>query len=513
MDAFLADPSSQACERVVDRLFASPAYGERWGRHWLDVVRFAETQGFERNQFRPQAWKYRDWVIGAFNDDLPYDEFVRLQLAGDVLRPNDPAAVVASGFLVMGPHDVLGLTRGTPAMQAQTREDERESLLGSVGQTFLGLTLNCARCHDHKVDPLSQKEYYQIAAALDGVTQGERSLPPLSGGKAHAVLPGPPAYTHVLARGDPLQPGELVAPRGLTAVRGPAADFGLAPGAPEGERRLRLAAWVTDPRNPLTPRVIVNRLWHYHFGAGIVETPSDFGFNGGRPSHPELLDWLAAELMAQRWSLKALHRQIVLSATYRQESRTNSAGVALDAGNRLLWRMNPRRLEAEAVRDAVLAVAGELNRSMGAPGYRDVAFEPSGDNMIYPFREQVGPAFQRRTVYRTWVRLGPNPLLDALDCADPTVATPRRSVTTTPLQALALWNNPFMTRAATANACRLKREAGPAVAAQIERAYRLAYGRAPTPAEAASATRFVEQYGLGELCLVIYNSNEFLCID
>ena len=662
---FLVDASPKAYEKVVDRLLASPHFGERWARHWLDVVRFAESQGFERNKFRPYAWPYRDWVIQAFNDDLPYDEFVRLQLAGDVLKPDDPGAIIATGYLVAGPYDLLGTTSGTEAMQMMTRQDELEDIVGNLGQTFLGLTIQCARCHDHKFDPVLQKEYYQIASVVSGVWPGERdtlsentrvtvqrardelarqiqNLRPrleeiegsirqqventlrteavktaeeaeakagqsvdeaarkleekkmkwelatgldkdklekevekakedlankkkesdkakvstvnaresnphapygmiidqlseekrteygglvfevshlemrdrlLEAGKVDANVPKQPKPFHVLRRGDFRSPGEVVTPAGIAAVAGPPADFGLATDAPEAQRRAKLAAWVTDARNPLLARVVVNRLWHYHFGVGLVDTPNDFGFNGGRPSHPELLDWLASELIRNGWSLKKLHRLIVTSATYRQASRSNPEAVVIDGDNRLLWRKSPQRLEAEAIRDAILSVCGELNPEMGGPGYRDVEAEKSGDNTIYSFTGGFDGTLNRRTIYRTWIRRVNHPMLDALDCADPSISIPRRTVTTTPLQALALLNNTFMERAADAFAARVVREAGGDLNHQIKRAYALAHLRSPTNEETMSAHRFVVEHGLSEFCLVIFNSNEFVYID
>jgi hypothetical protein len=270
---------------------------------------------------------------------------------------------------------------------------------------------------------------------------------------------------------------------------------------------------VTHPKNPLFARVIVNRLWHHHFGKGLVNTPNDFGFNGGRPSHPKLLDWLADELARQRFSLKALHRVLVRSSAYRQSSRWNPAAAKVDAGNRLLWRMSPRRLEAEAVRDAMLAVAGQLNPVMGGPGFQDFRVTVRGATYNYEPTDRAGPESQRRTVYRTWARSGRNPLLDTLDCPDPSTATHKRSVTTTPLQALTLLNSAFALRTAEQFAARVRREAGGDLGRQIKRAYRLAYGRPPTREEAAAARPVVRAHGLRILCRALFNSNEFLYVD
>jgi hypothetical protein len=518
VDTFRNDPRPDAYERLVDRLLASPQYGVRWARRWLDLARYGESNGFEFDEFRPNAWRYRDWVVDAINRDLPFDEFARLQLAGDVIRPEDPGAVAATGFLVAGAYDSVGQNQQSEAMKAVVRGDELEDVIGAVGQTFLGLTVNCARCHDHKFDPIRQAEYYRLASALGGVRHGERDLPNPAGpdsAKAYAVAPREAGTTRIQLRGNPKLLGDVVTPGGVAALRGPSPDFGLAADAPEGERRRRLAAWVTDPSNPLFARAAVNRLWEGHFGAGIVETPSDLGFNGGRPSHPELLDWLAAELAAQGWSLKAIHRRIVTSATYRQSSRLDPKAQRGDAGNRLLWRMTPRRLEAEMVRDAMLSVAGMLDVSLGGPSFRDfeIVKAPGTAALLYPPIDPTRPGLDRRTLYRAWARGGRNALLDAFDCPDPSAAAPRRAVTTTPIQALALMNNALVLHLSDRLAGRLEREVGPDAGRQVDRAYRLAFGRLPEPDERARAVALVERFGPAALARAIFNSNEFLYVD
>jgi hypothetical protein len=550
---FVADADGRAYEKLVDRLLDSPHYGERWARHWLDLVRYGESQGFERNKLRPNAWRYRDFVVEAFNSDLPYDDFIRWQIAGDVLKPDDPLAVVASGFLVLGPYDLTAYNNGTPDMRKFAREEELEGLVATVCQTFLGLTVNCSRCHDHKFDPITQKEFYQISSAIGGTYQGDereslsdpgkpaaqqrieelkKSLAALAdgdpkrsrlesvirlleGGPSHLPVPQQPDAWRILARGDFRQPGEVVSPRGIAAVAGVPDDWKLAVDAPEAERRKALAEWIASADNPLTARVIVNRLWGYHFGAGLVRTPSDFGFQGGLPSHPELLDWLAGQLVrpaeGRAWSLKRIQRLIVMSSTYRQASGGNPSSA--DAENRLLWRQVPRRLEAETFRDTVLAVSGELDPKLGGAGYRDWTVTSAGNNETYTVFDAVGGEFNRRSIYRTCLRTGTSPLLDILDCPDPSVATPRRSVTTTPLQALSLLNSKFIEHYAERFADRLRREAGDDAATQVKRAYVLALAREPAAEEIEFAQQFVAKHGLAQFCIVLFNVSEFIDID
>ncbi len=797
VDAFLDDSAPDAYERLVDRLLAAPDYGVRWARWWLDLARFGESNGFEFDEFRPHAWRYRDWVVDAFNRDLPYNEFARLQIAGDALRPRDPNAVEATGFLVAGAFDSVGQTQISAAMRAVVRSDEMEDYVGTVGQTFLGLTINCARCHDHKFDPIRQTEYYRLASSLGGVRHGERDLsdidppalalrreadvtaskikevetparlqilarrkqspdPPPSpiaawdfdrgpedrvgalkvnlkegatigpeglrvdgktgyaestplpfelkdrtletwvkldnldqkggaaislhasdgsgfdavvfaeqeparwmagsegfvrtqrvdgpaeteasrrpvqvaityaadgtirifrdglpygksyksngprtfskgesrllfglrhmppGGnrmlsgtivrarlygraldpaevaashgsfsdfispeaiaralppdrraeldrlngeltrlkaaldaiarKAYVVEPREAGATRVQIRGNPARLGDVVTPGGIAAAAGLNADFGLPPDAPEADRRVRLAHWITDAKNPLFARVVVNRLWQAHFGAGIVETTSDLGFSGGLPSHPELLDWLAHELVARGWSLKAMHRLIVTSAAYRQTSKLNPAALKRDAGDRLLWRKAPSRLEAEMLRDAMLDVAGKLDRKLGGASYFDqtVTKAPGTSALLYVDADPVQPGLSRRTLYRAWVRGGRGGLLTAFDCPDPSTTAPRRAVTTTPLQALALLNNALVLHLSEACAARLVRDVGDDPALQVDRAYRLALGRKPEPAERARAVEIVAKFGARTLARVLFNSNEFLYVD
>jgi hypothetical protein len=334
----------------------------------------------------------------------------------------------------------------------------------------------------------------------------------LAAGPVYAVSPSQPEPTHLLGRGNPAQQGDLVSPGGIAAASQGAADLGLAADAPEAGRRIKLADWITGPAAPLAARVLVNRLWHYHFGVGIVDTPNDFGFNGGRPSHPELLDWLARRLIEGGWRIKPLQRMIVLSAAYRQSGRSLREGERVDVDNRLLWRRSAIRLEAEALRDAILATAGQLNPAIGGPGYRDFTSREF-TSVLYQTIDPIGYDFNRRTIYRCWIRSGTNRFLDVFDCPDPSTTTPRRLTTTTPLQALGLWNNSFVLRMSDRFAERLKHEAGADLRRQIELAYQLAFIRTPHPDELSHALGFVRDQGLPALCRVIFNSNEFLYVD
>lgn len=735
VDAFVADPAPDAYERLVERYLASPHFGERWARHWLDAVRFAESNGFETNLARANAWHYRDWVIRSLNQDLPYDQFVRQQLAGDQFGNDE-----ATGFLVAGAVDIV--KSPDPVLTAQHRSDELHDMVSTTGATFLGLTVGCSRCHDHKFDPISMRDYYSMVAVFSGVQHGERAvrgpdaekrarqaeatakaleqlqvqlveLEPLadpsarsprrlavnsqqnverfapvpakwvrftilaanqhepcldelevftagpqpinvaleatprtssnrsddspihrlehindgqygngrswipkelSGGWVELELPQvqtidrivwgrdregrykdrtptrylievavepdqwqlvatshdrlpmgnataiPPALqadadaqtrwnalvkqrqgleqrlaelrkqslayigrfmpapvTHRLHRGDVTQKREAIPPGTLEEFP---VHLELTAETPEDRRRLALANWIVHPENPLTARVLVNRLWHHHFGTGIVDTPSDFGRNGGQPSHPALLDWLASELMKPTarsgsapdpWSMKHLHRLIVTSATYRQSSHANPEGIARDAQSRLLWRYPPRRLEAEPIRDAILAVSGKLDTTMYGPGFD--LFEPNTNYVkVYTPKAKFGPAEWRRMVYQSKPRMQPDDTFGTFDCPDGGQIAPKRNVSTTALQALSLLNSPFATDQADHFAQRVTREAGTETAAQVTHAFRLAFQRKPTATEASAAVELVDTHGLAALCRALYNANEFVYI-
>ena len=816
VEEFTNDRDPKAYDKLVERLLDSPHYGERWARHWLDIAHYADTHGFERDQRRDNAWRYRDWVIRALNADMPYDNFLRDQIAGDVLRPDDPDAVIATGFLAAGPWDFVGQAETpSPVLKRLARADDLDDLITQVMTAACGVTINCARCHDHKLDPISQREYYGLWAVFTGVKRGEREVsaaevrdlaarkqslnaelqqvrveqarlsgqhfdladivgggnglgtgklgegidpvtgkpqlakrgllegakpnafvrstvkfvdgvvipdltpegttisstglkvmkPPRTSGqvwdairfgpvnsqfstkldgvdyaadghtllslhanaaitfdlaalreagapaemkftatagyfgqtpkngasffvyvdgelkanqknigrddggiavdvvlpvtarfltlmatdggngighdqicfadawlvaaqpplmsdadktelaqlqqrraelekqiaslpapsKVYAVITETPQQVKLLKRGDPEQPADEVTPTSLACVIGLNPDLGTAESS-DGNRRKAFADWVTSPANPLTRRVIVNRLWHYHFGAGLVETPSDFGLGGSLPSHPELLDWLADELLAQRWSLKSIHRLICTSAAYRQQSGSESVprpsgsgpdrltdgpfpdgrgtdrARAIDFGNRLLWRMNPRRLDAESLRDAVLAVSGKLNKTQFGPGYRDFEYQEEYAP-VYRYITPDSPDLWRRSVYRFVVRTTTHQFLTTLDCPSPANLVPARNTTTTALQSLALLNNDFMLKQSEYFAERVETEAVNNSAAQVTRAFQLVFSRKPSPTEATAAATLLQTRGLIQLCRMLLNANEFVYVD
>jgi len=793
--AFLDDDSSDAFAKVVDRLLASPRHGERWARHWLDVVHYADTHGFERDKMRPNAWPYRDWVIRSLNDDVTYDRFLREQLAGDVINPGDPDCVAASGFLGAGPWDFVGHAETkSPVLNRKARADELDDIVATVATSMLGLTVHCARCHDHKFDEVPQKDYYRLTAVFAGIRRGDRELRPgwaaererrigalrrriretageirrlegrgldlaaivgggdgftagekavgvdprsgersrgkvgflervevnrfvpselpfidglvipdggvrgarrvpisstglvvsvgdTSGGTWDHVQSGPvasqdttvldgvdfdaaghsllglhankaitfdmaemrarhegfrkarfratagyggkgkgtsadflvfvdaelrasaygidhasagvaidvgigrderfltlmatdggdgishdqvffgdprivadrsrsstdertaralvalardrdalraqvselpearkvyagvssnPATTYVLQRGDPESPADEVragVPSCVDAVPGRFGDEVLS----EGARRVALAEWIVDSAHPLTWRVIVNRVWHWHFGRGIVDTPSDFGRGGSRPTHPELLDVLAMTLLERGASLKDLHRRIVLSSVYRQACSGNRRGESIDGDNRLLWRMSRRRIEAEVVRDAILATSGVLELRMGGPGYRDFRYVEK----YAPIYEHVTadrPELWRRSVYRFVVRSVPERFMATLDCPNPSSFTPVRRTTTTALQALVLLNNPFVISQAKLFAERVEKSVED-VDGRVDLAYRLAFARRPDDEERALASELVRAHGLFHLCRMLFNASEFLYVE
>jgi hypothetical protein len=574
VEAFIqacAAGADKAYAALIDRLLASPRYGEQWGRHWLDVVRFGESTGFERNIIHEDAWPFRDYVIRSLNDDKPFDRFILEHLAGDQLAPGDPAVEVGTGFLVAGPYDNVG--NQDVKAQAQIRANTLDDVITATGSAFLGLTVHCARCHDHKFDPIPQADYYRLQAAFAGVQQGARPLattaereaaarkrepfdqemaalktdlaalttrpegsPPLTPeeearkaellarqpvlekqiAKAGAltkawigIFSQPGAATYLMKGGDPQKHGEEIVPASL-AVLEVAPKYDLPLNAPEAARRLALARWIVAPENPLTPRVLANRVWHWHFGTGIVDTPSDFGYMGGRPTHPALLDYLALRLQANGWRLKPLHREIMLSQAYRQSSAWRKDGADHDHDARLLWRFPPRRLSAEELRDTMLAVSGKLDLAKSSgPGFR--LYQYLNDNVsTYVPLDRVGPETYRRAVFHQNARASTVDLLTEFDAPDCAFSTPRRSSTTTPLQALTLFNHAFTVDMSNALAERLRADAGTEITAQVRRGMALAYGREPAPAEQAEAERVVAAHGLPAFCRALLNSNELL---
>jgi hypothetical protein len=629
VEAFLCDRSPEAYEKVVDRLLASPQYGVRQAQHWLDLARYADTDGFEFDQARPNAWRYRDWVVDALNRDMPYDRFVRLQLAGDEIAPEDPAAFVATGFNRCYP-DMVDLND-----QRLRRQNALNDITETTGLVFLGLTIGCARCHDHKFDPIRQADFYRLQAffagsrfrddyplatparrkayedavaawraevakvqsailgiekpvrdrlapglpmgALDDAVaayntpESERTpaevatvfgllsrdgrikpgdwprlLDPAAASRRDALLSqldramkagprslptargideaGPDAPpTYFLRRGELAARGPAVVPAIpavlATATAAGAAGPTIVPVAGSTGRRRALADWLTRPDHPLTARVMVNRLWQGHFGRGLVGTSSDFGKMGDEPSHPELLDWLAAELVARGWSLKAMHRLIVTSAAYRQSSRPRPpAECEADPENRWLSGQNRRRLDGEAIRDALLAASGRLNPALGGPG----VFPPlppeltklSSKGAIWPVSARVEDQ-DRRSPYVFVRRNLRYPFFEAFDRPDTNASCPKRPVTTIAPQALSLLNSPLSSEAAHALASRAGRAAGQHIDAKVERAYLLALGRRPDDEERVMARAFLAQdtSSFADFCLALINLNEFVYVD
>ncbi len=620
-DAILKDPSPAALDRLTDALLARPAYGERWGRHWLDVVRYAETNGYERDAIKPNVWRYRDYVIAAFNADKPFDRFMLEQLAGDEIPDSNAETLVATGYYRLGPWD------DEPADPAEDRFDQLEDIVSTTSQAFLGLTLGCARCHNHKFEPLLARDYYSMVAVFNGLERPrngrtELDLPagtraeleqlairdakiePLSkeiedlrsdfrtahlkgdGSKlppaARAAFltppakrtstdrqlirehektlteelaaalpeetrakianleariaafvratpdlprvytmrePGPkPPPTHLLLRGKAAAPGPEVPPAVPEILSKPDTVVSFespGSGATSG-RRLTLARWLSSPSNPLTARVIVNRVWQFHFGYGLVRTANDFGVMGEKPTHPELLDYLASWFVENGWSVKKLHGLIMSSNTYRMSRHGNAAYAAADPENRLLWRATYGRLEVEAILDSMLAVSGQLNAKMSGPFMYPfvpkAALEGSSDpdKIWRPFDERDA---SRRTVYAHVKRSMIVPVLEVLDFCDTTRSSARRLNTSVATQALTLFNGDFVNRQAAHFARRIASEAGADPEAQIVHAWRLALSRAPTPAERTDMLSFLKSSKLEEMCRVIFNLNEFVYPD
>ena len=561
VDAFVADGSANAWEKLVDRVLANSQYGERWGQHWLDVARYAESDGFEYDTHRNGAWRYRDYVIQSFNNDKPYDRFILEQLAGDEIAPSNDETRIAAGFQRLGP---LRKNAGNQEV-ASSRNEVLTEMTNAVGSALLGVTLGCARCHDHKFDPIRQADYYRIQsyfaatgekdivrapagdqaayqgkkaafdaevkklkAALRGLKGEEHDamMKKIAEAEKHAPEPLPALYSvandpakateiRLLARGDYQNKGALVGMRPLGVL--------LPDGAPERTTlpenpRTRLAEWVTDPANPLTARVMVNRIWQGHFGRGIVGTPNDFGRMGMRPDHPELLDYLANQFVAAGFRMKPIHRMILLSNTYRQASDSPVEKIAMekDPDNKLLWKYSRRRLEAEEIRDAMLAVTASLNTKTGGPGVI-VPIDKDLPQLLYAPAQWAVNAdpkeHDRRSIYLLAKRNLRLPFMEVFDSPDLQISCPRRESSTHPPQALELLNGDFSNRMAAQLEARLQREAGPAHAKQISLAYRLATGREPSAVESQLAMKFLASQPLREFSLAVLNLNRFLYVN
>lgn len=623
VDAFVQDSTERAYETLVDRLLASPHYGEKWGRHWLDLVRFAETNGYERDGIKPFAWRYRDYVIRSFNKDKPFDQFTREQIAGDEMNGEDPDRIIATGY------HRLGLWDDEPADPLQARFDEFDDLVATTCQVFLGMTMNCARCHDHKIDPISQKDYYGFLAFFADIPRFSNDRNPHSSNcltditppekrkiyeaemeerkkrvakleeEAHkiedagiarmdvedrdaaaandrpAVLTNKlakvlkpeenqryqeikkeiralqskkaptsqelalsvnqcipqPKPVHVLVRGNPHSPGDKVDPSFPQAVASQAPALpSPAPGAKSSGRRTVLANWIASPENRLTSRVIVNRIWQHHFGRGIVASTNDFGQFGDRPTHPELLDWLASEMVDGGWTFKRMHKLILLSATYRQAARPDPATLAIadkaDPANLLLWKFPMRRLGAEEVRDSMLQVAGNLDKRFGGPSvYPPIPPEVLAGQSVpgQGWPTSNGPDACRRSIYVHVKRSLQLPILSQHDQADTDSSCPVRYTTVVPTQALGLLNSQFVQEQANILARRLEAEAPGSVENQVVLAHRLTTGRTPTPkhlqmdlaliADLKKEHGMTAENALRQYCLYALNTNEFVFLD
>ena len=499
VEAFLADDRSGADQRLVERLLADPAHAEKWARLWLDVARYAEDQahivGNNTSLTYPNAYRYREWVVEALAADMPYDEFVRLQLAADLIAPDDLESHVALGFLGLGPKYYR---RSSPEVMA----DEWEDRVDTVTRGLLGLTVACARCHDHKYDPIPISDYYALAGVFAGTEMFNRPLNDSVESKngqakkpeeaVHILREGEPRDLNVLIRGDVNNKGPVVGRHFLTVLHDQPVPL------KNGSGRADLAEAITDSFNPLTARVIVNRVWYQFFGRPLVGTPSNFGTLGDTPSHPHLLDDLSVRFMQNGWSLKWLQREIVLSATYRQSSEVDAEKLSVDPENRFLWRVSRRRMSIEAYRDVVLTASGSLDRSVGGKS-------------IQPDL----PESNRRTLYSKISRLDLNPLLARFDFPDPNAHSAIRHQTTTPLQKLFLLNSPFIVKQADSLAKRIQ-EHGGSLRSRIEFAYQTTFARAPSDEELQITEAFVvdgtdEQWQQFAQTLLI--SNEMFMVD
>ena len=540
VEAFVSDESPLAYEALIDRLLASPHYGERWGRHWLDLARYADTSGFHNDLDRPYAWKYRDYVIRSFNDDKPYARFIAEQIAGDEVEGADEQTLIATGFCRNGPSNDDNMGK-TPETIAQYKADQMDDVISTTSSVFLGLTLGCARCHDHKTEPLLAKDYYSLMAIFAGTER--LGLPSGSkDGKDKKIADS--AQVMALIETKPEVPPTHVMLRGLAANKGAqvtaAVPVVLSPKPldfPKPDktslRRRTLAEWIGSPENPLTWRVTVNRVWQHHFGAGLVATPSNFGVSGLKPTHPELLDWLARKFIAGGGKLKPLHKLMLMSATYRQissEPRAESRGKNLLDSSRsalrsqLFGRMAKQRMEAEVIRDSVLAVSGKLNAKLGGPGIkpriRAELLDASQRNK-WPVLKSESAEHWRRSIYIYTKRQLLMPSLDLFDAPTTTDSCAMRTQSTVPTQALVLMNDEFVEEQAGYLARRARAEAGDALPKIVEQLFMLTLSRKPTQQRLQQALEFLQtreqasdqETALKDLAHVLLNSSEFVYIE
>lgn len=517
---FVAQESARSYEEVVDQLLGSSAYGEHWAQQWLDLARFAETDGFEHDIVRPDAWRYRDWVIDALNRDMPYDRFVRLQIAGDLMEPDNADAIVATQFCLSGPD--------MPDINSQ--EERRHTLLNemtsTIGEVFLGLQLGCAQCHDHKYEPISQADFYRLRAVFEPAVHVRKNAPV----KALLEVRDQTITSHVMLRGDFRRPGPVISAGVPRVLEMPDVGFRVPEEGTSDSPRLALATWLTSKHHPLTARVIVNRVWQGHFGTGLSESPSDFGVMGHEPVNGPLLDWLATWFVENDWSLKKLHRLIVTSATYRQRSYLDAAAdgeqvtawqrsLQVDPQARLLSRFPRQRLSGETIRDTMLQASGDLNRKSGGPGVRPPLPEELRKTLLKD-QWEVTPdrsEHQRRSIYVFARRNLRFPIFEAFDRPPADTSCPQRFVSTTAPQSLHLLNSEFswaVSQRLAQHICEQTNDRTTRIRAVADAILR----RDLSEAELTEMSQFVEESsndtaGFANLCLVLFNSNEFVFVD
>ena len=536
VEDFLADQSPEAWEKVVDTLLASLQFGQRWARHWLDLVRFAETCGYERDQEKPYAWRYRDWVVDSLNNDKPYDRFVLEQLAGDELPDRSEQSVIATGMLR------LGTWNDEPNEPQDYKYERLEDLVHVTSSAFLGLTVKCARCHEHKFDPIPQADYYRMAALFWPGAINPRDAKLLGGPSAQELgyenvfgwtdLTSQPSPFHLLKQGDRHKPAEIVQAGVLSAV--PTLDRPFPQPTEEAKTtgfRLQFARWLTDPQHPLTARVVVNRLWQHHFGAGLVRTPNNFGYRGAPPTHPLLLDWLADQLVQGGWKMKRLHKLILMSRTYQQSSLHPQIENynEQDATNQLWWHATRYRLDAEALRDTMLQVTGQLDLTLGGPSFRPNMDAGALEGLSRKAAAwQASPAEQqrRRSLYMYSKRSLLLPMMTTFNFCDTISPCGQRDVTIAPTQALALMNNSFAHDRSMALADRVLESNQQNTTDQINKIWQFALSRDARPEEMKLANAHLatqqknfeaepnpQRLALASLCHVVINSNEFIYVD